>query len=332
MIESAAMSPTGTWAPAVIVGEAPGDSFSPDIALTATGESIAVWTNYEGGTGHYQVESATRPALGVWTEPSVIGTSDEVDSPLVAVDPAGDATVVWWGWITAEHHYATWAEQRPAGGTWGPQLSISEPGEETYFPAVDMDGTGGTGVAWGSEEGVANIRSLYLPATKPAPEPEPVVPTPTPTPSPSPTGDSGHSTAAAGDTKPGPAICTAVSASPSAESYVPSPKPGATVPGVRARITVGVPSNVEVAATLSYQWAGKRHSVAAGEYSMSVASKQNLRIPLPSALRAKLPVGSKVGVSLRIGATPVTTAGCGGTPSTSVNHLKLKVVKVLTAS
>lgn len=280
--------------------------------------------HYESGPGTYTVESSTRPAAAGWSAPSTIGTSDEVYGPRIAVDPAGDATLSWWGYVRETHSYSTWAEQRPAGGSWGQQVMLAEPGEETYFPAVDMDGTGGATAVWASTQGEEVIRTVYLPGPKPVtPEPEPV----TPTPEPGKTVDGQPTTTAA----PTPAVCSAVSASPSAETFVPTPKPGKTVPGVRARITVGVPSNVEVAATLSYVTAAKRHSVAAGDYSMALTSKGNLRIPLPSALRSTLPVGSKVSVSLRIAATPTSSGSCG-TPSTAVHKLKLKVVKVLTGA
>jgi hypothetical protein len=89
------------------------------------------------------------------------------------------------------------------------------------------------------------------------------------------------------------------------------------------------PSTVSVAATFEYKDHGKARSIAGGSYSTTIGARRNLRVPLPSALRSVAPLGSTVGLSLRIAATPTGSSPCA-TPTTKTSTLKLKVVQVLT--
>jgi hypothetical protein len=129
-----------------------------------------------------------------------------------------------------------------------------------------------------------------------------------------------------------PIVCGASPSVAAAKPYTPAEIiSGKTVLGVRARISVPTPSQVGVVATITYSRDGKRRSVAAGTYSMRVGSERNLKVPLPSALRAELPLGSKVGVTLRTSTKPTGGSACAA-PTEKTSKLKLKVVRVLGAS
>lgn len=120
--------------------------------------------------------------------------------------------------------------------------------------------------------------------------------------------------------------CTLVSAS--AATFTPTPKTGRLIPGVRAMITVGAPSQLQVEASLAYKRDGRVHAVPLGSHDLHVSSSGKLRLLLPAGLRSALALGSKVNVKLRISATPDSLPGCAP-PSVSTRSFKAKVVRVL---
>jgi hypothetical protein len=326
VIESARMGSSGSWTSAEALTSVADFARNPAVALADDGEARVAWGFSPGGPGSGEIQTAASSVAGVWSSPTVVSSSGEAFEPAVGIDSLGNTTISWWSWVEPGN-YAAFASRLAAGGSWGPELALSEPGEEIYYPALAVDGTGGATVAWTfySEAGEETVRTVGLEGVRPA------VPSGDGS-----TGGGGDSTggdkgASKAATEAGPILCTAPSGAPSAASFVPVAKPGRTVPGVRARITVGSPSQVSVAATILYKQGGKRRSADAGTWSLKVKDARNLKVPLPSSLRSQLPVGSSVGVSLRIAATP-KASGCGGAPKTATKNLRLKVVRVLTGS
>jgi hypothetical protein len=335
-IEAARMDVAGIWGNAEEV-HAAGNLHQPSIAIDDAGKATAVWANYEFAGG-WAFESATQDPGGSWTAAPAFAVPTESYEPQIKLMPSGAATVLWWPWRESVHHYAVAAAERAADGTWGPELELGDEGEEIYFPTFTTDAAGGVTVAWQSEGSNDQvIRSVAMP--RPAPPTPPSPPTP-PTPTPPaggggeetttpPPADAGKSDGAKPDAG-APLVCTAAPGAVAATGFVPSvTRPGKTVPGVRARITVPTPSTVSVAATFTYKDHGKARSVAGGTYSMTIGTDRNLRVPLPSALRAVAPLGSTLGVTLRIATRPTGSSPCA-TPTTKTSRLKLKVVQVLT--
>ena len=118
-------------------------------------------------------------------------------------------------------------------------------------------------------------------------------------------------------------------APPTAGGYVPKTKvPTGLVPGVRARIHVGAPSNLEIAATLKYRLNGQSHSVDLGTSSLEDPGTRNLRVAIPAAVREVLPLGTKVHLALVISAVPAGSTSCTEAKQSRLG-LKTKVVKVL---
>jgi virginiamycin B lyase len=114
----------------------------------------------------------------------------------------------------------------------------------------------------------------------------------------------------------------------SAATFSPMRRPGKTVPGVRASVSVGAPSLAEVDGSISFELRGRPHTASLGSRSLQVTSTARLRLPLPRALRPTLPPGSRVKVSLRISATPDSPPGCAS--GLSVMHtFKARIVNVL---
>lgn len=120
--------------------------------------------------------------------------------------------------------------------------------------------------------------------------------------------------------------CTPVAAS--ATTFTPTPRSGKLVPGVRAQITVGTASQLEVTARLTYKLHGKTRRVDLGSHSIHASPSAKLRIPLPSGLHPTPALGTKVKVKLWIATTPDDLPGCTSTGS-SPSAFKAKIVKVL---
>jgi hypothetical protein len=120
--------------------------------------------------------------------------------------------------------------------------------------------------------------------------------------------------------------CALVTAS--AGTFTPAPRPGKLVPGVRAMITVGAPSQLNVDASLTYRLKEKTRSVPLGSHSLHASPTGKLRLPLPASMRSAPAPGTKVRVTLRISATPDDLPGCSP-PTVSLRSFKAKVVRVL---
>ena len=153
------------WLPPVAISASAGDvSAPPHVVLDSAGDATAVWSL--GG----QVEGAYRPAGEGWEAPVDLSNPElpgEVlvapgggRAPAIAVDAAGDVTVVW----EASAEGTTFIEtvERPAGGDWSVPETIGE--EPTAFspePWVAVDSAGDAIAVWKKAE---VIQSAYRPA------------------------------------------------------------------------------------------------------------------------------------------------------------------------
>lgn len=152
------------WLPPVAISATGGGAGVPHVVLDSAGNATAVWDL--GG----QVESANRPAGEGWKAPvdlsdpglpgEVIAGPGDGQDPSIAVDGAGDVTVVWEAW--AERTTLIEAVERPAGGAWSLPVVIGE--EPTAFnpePRVVVDSAGDAVAVWKKAE---VIQSAYRPA------------------------------------------------------------------------------------------------------------------------------------------------------------------------
>jgi PKD domain len=67
------------------------------------------------------------------------------EQPQIAVDASGGALAVW---PQLKSHYVIQASTKIAGGTWGPLVDISPPGEESIEPRVAMNAAGHAIAVW----------------------------------------------------------------------------------------------------------------------------------------------------------------------------------------
>lgn len=141
----------GSWSAPVDISASGDIADSIDIATSASGLTVAVWTR---GNAVDVLEAATRAPGGAWSAPVPISDSTvDAESPQVAVDAVGNAVVTFVAANVAPRtlRYAT----KPVGGPWSEADDLSNPSEGVASPFYDLVVTpdGQATVAW----------QLYLP-------------------------------------------------------------------------------------------------------------------------------------------------------------------------
>lgn len=134
---------------------------SVDVAVTPAGETVATWTRANGGT--QEVQAAVRPPGGAFGPAQTLGTTQPCyfigilgAQPKVAVDPKGNAVVVW------AHPLATTsviqAAVRPAGGSFGPPADLSDASRNAQSdPDVTISADGTIVAVWTWNNGSKNV-------------------------------------------------------------------------------------------------------------------------------------------------------------------------------
>ena len=129
------------------------DAVSPELAVDAGGDVVAVWARTNGR--NWVVQAAQRRAGKSWEPPRTVSSSGrDAVAPDVALDPRGNALAVW----TRSNGSNTIVQSsyRPrATGVWSPARSLSAPGGDAVTPAVAMDGRGNGTLVWSRFNGRA---------------------------------------------------------------------------------------------------------------------------------------------------------------------------------
>ena len=131
-------------------GSPSGNIDDPWVGVDAAGDSTAVWgIDADTSTSDAVIQTATRPAGGVWSAPQDLTPTTEASSdPRVAVSPSGDVVAIWKSAPTAGGNGVTRVRVKPAGGDWGPEQTISTPGNDTNDARVVIDPSGNALAAW----------------------------------------------------------------------------------------------------------------------------------------------------------------------------------------
>jgi hypothetical protein len=144
-------SPTVGWEPALPVHVVPGgDAIADEVAFDAGGHAVAVWTLHLSGSrvwsSRFSGNSWSTPMRldeAAWAE-GVIGTS----GPRVAVDAAGNATVVFQAWNGDIS--GIWAAYGTADGAWQPATRLEEDSMYANDADVACDAMGNAMAVWQS--------------------------------------------------------------------------------------------------------------------------------------------------------------------------------------
>jgi hypothetical protein len=134
----------------------------PDIAVDASGNAYAVWTD-TSVVSSGDIYFAYRPAGGTWEDSVRISDGSDKGArwdtfPSIAVDAAGNAYAVWerYDGGPTDIYFA----YRPAGRTWGSYVRVNND-RDAEVPDIVVDAAGNAYVVW---ENYPYIYFTYLPA------------------------------------------------------------------------------------------------------------------------------------------------------------------------
>jgi hypothetical protein len=153
IVQAASRAAGGGWQTPVDLSLAGQSALGPQVAVDPGGDAVVVWQRSNGAK--YIVQAASRAAGGAWQEPvdlSVAGQNALV--PQVAVDPGGDAVVVWLRYNGAK--YIVQAASRAAGG-WQTPVDLSLAGQSAELPQVAVDPAGDAVAVWERYNGANEI-------------------------------------------------------------------------------------------------------------------------------------------------------------------------------
>lgn len=142
------------WGIATLIESNAGTAVSPQVAMDAAGNAMAVWRQTVV-TGYLRIWASRYQAGTGWSTPTIIETNATGGGqPEVAVDNSGNAVAVWTQSDGTRSNL--WANRYVAGVGWGTATLIENHANNVVDPKVAMD-TAGNAVAVWQESGSSNI-------------------------------------------------------------------------------------------------------------------------------------------------------------------------------
>jgi hypothetical protein len=162
-IVRAALRPAGgSFGEPVTVSATGTVSIHPHVAMNAAGDAIVVWEHV--ANSDVVVQAAVRPAGGAFAAPVDVSAAGlQAPLPDVAIDNAGNATVVWTQ--TTAAGATAQAATRPAGGAFAAPVDLSATGQVSGA-RVGGDGAGETVAVWAHVDAASHW--VVQAATRPA--------------------------------------------------------------------------------------------------------------------------------------------------------------------
>jgi PKD repeat protein len=132
----------------------------PTVAMNDRGDTIVAWTRGEGPGGI--VQASFRPAGGAFGVPVSLSSGGETATdPRVAIDEAGDATVVW-DRYNGVNEVVEEATRSAATGSFSKAAVLSNEAEPAIQPFVAMNAEGDTAVTWAGSNGADQLVQVAL--------------------------------------------------------------------------------------------------------------------------------------------------------------------------
>jgi len=123
-----------------------GYAYHGAVAMDNAGDAMAVYYTWNNAHG-YTIYAAYYHAGAGWQAPVAIDQPyDYSYYPVVAMNGAGDAMVVWQVWTGS--YYVVFANRYVPGTGWGTAQAISSTTNYSYAPTVAVDGTGNAIATW----------------------------------------------------------------------------------------------------------------------------------------------------------------------------------------
>jgi hypothetical protein len=148
-IQANRFSPAGGWAGATVIEDnADGNARDVQVAVDATGHAVAVWSRNNNGPISTVQANRYVPGSG-WNAAHISVTTDgQSQQPQLAMDPAGNAVVVW-SQITSNRANVWASSYSPTTGSFAvPVLLENEDIYDALEPQVSMDAQGNAIAVW----------------------------------------------------------------------------------------------------------------------------------------------------------------------------------------
>ncbi len=158
----------GSWGTAQLIETDDGFAYSPQIAIDANGNAIAVWKQLDGARWNIR---ANRYMLGTdWGTAKQIGDCGNhsyCGRPQIAIDANGNAIAVWRLFSVGAGDTGILANRFSAGSGWGTAESIKANSGSTGYPQVTVNANGNAIAVWPQSDGTRyNIwANRYTPAS-----------------------------------------------------------------------------------------------------------------------------------------------------------------------
>jgi hypothetical protein len=149
-VEAVSRPLRGDWSEPGLVAET-NYFVGPSLAVDAAGTATVVLLR--SASGQYTVRAARRPKGGTWSVAEPISDpSAAIVGPEVAVDPSTGALVAAWQFYDGTNAVVQ-ANRRPAKGSWGEAVRVSEAANDGLTPEVAIDAKGTSTVVWRRYDG-----------------------------------------------------------------------------------------------------------------------------------------------------------------------------------
>jgi hypothetical protein len=143
---------TSTFLSPLNISAAGQDAFEPKVAVDGSGNTIAVWTRWDGA--NLRIQSANRTSAGAWSTAQTLSDAGrDASTPDVAFDVSGNALAVWTRTNGVNRRIE--AAFRPAGGAFGSPVAVSASGGDADEPTLSFDQAGKAIVVWDRWDGTA---------------------------------------------------------------------------------------------------------------------------------------------------------------------------------
>jgi hypothetical protein len=149
-------TPSGGWGTATLIETNNlGDADVPQIAIDASGNALAVWSQWDGS--RYNILANRFTPAGGWGTATLIETDDVGDAyePQIALDINGNALAVWSQWDGSR--YSILANRFTPTGGWGTATLIETDNTGAAIePQIAIDASGNALAVWRQSDGTRN--------------------------------------------------------------------------------------------------------------------------------------------------------------------------------
>jgi hypothetical protein len=147
IVQASRRAPGGIWTTPLNLSKPGGDAGSPTVAIDPAGDAVVAWRRWDGT--HEVVQAVRRSGeAGAWSPTADLSRAEESGyGPTAAIDPAGDATVIWEGIYGNTHGVAT-ADSAAGTDVWSPPAVLSATGVGGFEPALAINSRGDAVAAW----------------------------------------------------------------------------------------------------------------------------------------------------------------------------------------